>query len=520
MRGRLGWGSVRSVRRAALILAIALVAAAIPAATAHGGVGALSYKGCISGELSDFDACTEIASTTPSGIASGLNAVESVTVSPDSKWVYAVARQDDSIARLKRDRHSGKLTYKGCVTGNSDVSACAAIPTATSSGTASGLDDVRALIISRDGEWGYAAVAGDDAIARFKRDPDDGKLAFRDCVTGSSDSGASGSGACAEFPNATAGGADSGLDHPKSLVLAGTSLYAAATNDAAIARFSRNPNNGLVTYLGCVTGETQSGPAGSGACDAVDAAGSQGDESGLDDARNLALARGGRELVGVSSDDDALFIFDRDRDTGALSFDSCLSGEAATAATACDGVNATPDGVNSGFDDLRSVAVSRDGRSLYVVSRFDAAITLLPLKAGAPRCLSADEATAGGSFCHPIGVPAAGAAQTGFDAPESVLVSRDGKSVYVSSANDAAVTRFKRNGTTGRLTHRGCITGEVESGPTPEGSGACAAIPSATTNGFDSGLEFPQFMAMSPDDGSLYAAIGNDDAVAAFKRAK
>jgi hypothetical protein len=88
--------------------------------------------------------------------------------------------------------------------------------------------------------------------------------------------------------------------------------------------------------------------------------------------------------------------------------------------------------------------------------------------------------------------------------------------VYVSSVGDAAVTRFRRDRTNGALTPRGCITGEEESGPS--GSGACDEIPTSSSNGTDSGLEFPQFMALSPDDESLYLAAGQDDAVAVFDR--
>ena len=45
----------------------------------------------------------------------------------------------------------------------------------------------------------------------------------------------------------------------------GATLYVVSLEDDAIARFTRNTANGKLAYKGCITGETQSGPAGSAA---------------------------------------------------------------------------------------------------------------------------------------------------------------------------------------------------------------------------------------------------------------
>src|SRR5438270_154208 len=45
----------------------------------------------------------------------------------------------------------------------------------------------------------------------------------------------------------------------------------------------------------------------------------------------------------------------------------------------------------------------------------------------------------------------------GLDCPQSVTVSRDGKSVYAAGSQDNAIVRFARNFTTGALTAKGCI---------------------------------------------------------------
>jgi hypothetical protein len=106
--------------RPRLTVALAVAAASlIVAAIAAAATGKLTYKGCISGESDHaVEPCTLIQRAAPDGTGSGLNGVESVTVSLDGKWVYAVARGDDSIARLRRDRDTGELSYRGCLSGD------------------------------------------------------------------------------------------------------------------------------------------------------------------------------------------------------------------------------------------------------------------------------------------------------------------------------------------------------------------------------------------------------------------
>ena len=95
---------------------------------------------------------------------------------------------------------------------------------------------------------GVLACSGSDAIAEFVRDTATGVLAYEACVTGSKGSGASGSGACAEIPSATPDGDASGLDGVESIVVSpdGKSLYAGSL--WTIARFSRDPATGALTY--------------------------------------------------------------------------------------------------------------------------------------------------------------------------------------------------------------------------------------------------------------------------------
>ena len=149
------------------------------------------------------------------------------------------------MARFKRDRDTGKLTYKGCITGESEsgppggggTGACKAIPAASSGGQSSGLDDLEVVAMSRDGKTLYAAAGDDAAVARFRRDRDTGKLTYRGCISGDDES------ACKAIPDATPGGfgQESGLDNPQWIALSGdgTSLYTASFGDSAVGRFRR-----------------------------------------------------------------------------------------------------------------------------------------------------------------------------------------------------------------------------------------------------------------------------------------
>src|SRR5439155_25818790 len=154
---------------------------------------------------------------------------------------------------------------------------------ATPLGVSAGLDGPRELALSSDGTSLYAASTGDDAIARFERDTTTGALTYKGCITGRTETGPAGSGACTAIPSANSRGSNSGLDAPQALALSadGRSLYAAAERDDAVARFRRNTTTGALAYKGCVTGDTQSGPGGSGACAQIASAALRGSNSGL-----------------------------------------------------------------------------------------------------------------------------------------------------------------------------------------------------------------------------------------------
>lgn len=345
--------------------------------------GALTYIGCDSSEDASVPPCDPIATPTADGINSGFDdpKIKAVVFSPDGRFVYASGSNDDSVVVLARDTGSGALSFDSCITGESQSSPpCAKIPEAGAGGSGSGLDEPRWLATGPDEVSLYAVANSDDAIARFSRNPATGALAFADCITGDSTgagSGPGGSGACAEIPSASPSGNTSGFSFPRAMAISaeGNSAYAVSGNDAAVLSFDRDPASGALTYLGCVTGALAVGPApdGSGACSLLPGATTFGDGSGFDQMRSMAISADGVSLYTSAQADDAVATFDRDPTTGALTYDGCVTGDADVACAALPAAN--PGGEDSGFDDLETIALSRDDRSLYGASEFDDAVS-------------------------------------------------------------------------------------------------------------------------------------------------
>jgi len=429
--------------------------------------GALAYQGCISGAIetgpTGTSACAQIPSATTAGQSSGLDLPQAIALSPDGKSLYTASLTDDAVARFDRDTATGALTYRDCLTGKSEANdtACTKIPSASSSGIDSGLDSLSALVVSTDGKSLYTVSRDDDAVARFDRDTATGALTYQGCITGETESGPAGTGACVQIGSAASGGANSGLDDLFSLAVSadGKSLYAVSLLDDGVARFARDPGAGALVYQGCISGEIESGPTGTGACAQIGAAASSGVNSGLDALYAIVVSPDDKSVYTVSQEDDAVDRFDRDPGNGALTYQGCITGETESGPAipipgtgACVEIaSATSRGTNSGLDKLRSMAASPDGTSLYV-----------------------------------------------------------------ASPQDDTIAHFVRDPMSGALTYESCITAEAETGPT--GTNACAQIPSATSFGTNSGVDNPQAFLVSPVGLQLYTSSGNDAAVARFDR--
>jgi DNA-binding beta-propeller fold protein YncE len=213
-------------------------------------------------------------------------------------------------------------------------------------------------------------------------------------------------------------------------------------------------------------------------------------------AASVAVSPDGYYVYVASFDSSAVATFARHPTTGVL---GQLNGVAGCVAEIGDGVTCSQ---GRGLGGAVSVAVSPDGRHLYVASRGNA-VAVFARNARAGELAQLD----GAAGC--IAEAGDGMTCTGGTAlvgPRMVTVSPDGKSVYIGSRDSDAVAVFARNLTTGALAQlngpAGCIA--------EYGDGVACTV--------GTGLREAVFLTVSPDGANLYIASQLSDAVAAFSR--
>ena len=211
---------------------------------------------------------------------------------------------------------------------------------------------------------------------------------------------------------------------------------------------------------------------------------------GLDAVQALAVSDDGRSVYATGFVDDVIVRFKRARN-GKLTPKDCIQDE--------DSVVDTCPRQVKGLDGPNAVAISDDGKSVYVAGGFDDAIVRFKRntrngKLTPKDCI--DDNDTGADDC---------AQETdGLDSPNAVVVSDDGKSVYVASFNDDAIVRFKRNTRTGKLTPRDCVEDD-------DGAPDDCAEEANGLNGVTS-------VGLSEDGKSVYAGSFFEDTILRLKR--
>jgi DNA-binding beta-propeller fold protein YncE len=430
-----------------LLLGFAAALAAAPGAAHGASVGALQQlpgtAGCVAEAISGC-------------LAGGpLDGAYGVAISPDGKHVYAAARNADAVLVLTRNTKAGALRPLGCVSETGNGGSCA---------DGAGLVGVESVAISPDGRNVYAAARSSDSVVAFARDPATGALTELGCLS-SSDPGCN---------LATA------LNGARSVAVSpdGLNVYVTASFDDAVAVFARDPLSGHLTQLGGILGCVSLTGSG-GACNVG---------VGLDGAYGLAISPDGMHVYVTANDGDALLGFSR-LPGGALQAAGCI----------LDAVGIPPGCAAAiGLDGAAGVAVSPDGRNVYVAAEDSDAVSSFmrdPLTgalgqlAGTLGCIS-----------ETVGLCGTGAALA--DA-QDVAVSPDGRSVYVASGNDA-VAVFAREPASGILAQ----LAEAESCVSEAGLGCRDG----------NALDLPQAIVVSPDGRNVYVASYFSDALAAFAR--
>lgn len=384
-----------------------------------------------------------------------LDRVAGIAVSADGRSLYA-ASPILGLALFDRDPASGALRQKPGKSGClSDLDdSCRSAPAA---------DAEYAVAVSPDDKNVY--TAGLAGVSVFDRDPASGALVPKAGSAACFNAGVN----CTFVPS---------IEFPDLVTVSpdGLNVYVGSFLSHTLTIFDRDPTGALQPK------------AGKDGCMSADGSGGRCARSGFPDVRALAVSPDGRVVYLGSSD--RLDILDRipggalrprPGPAGCVGDDPCTKVRAVL--------------------DASSVTLSADGRSLYVASLAGSAVGVfdrdpptgaLTQKRGLAGCIS-DDGTRGRCTNGKA-----------LSVLQHVVISADGLSVY--AAGDRAIATFDRNPATGTLRQKrrlaGCVSDDGY-------RGVCA-------NG--RALREPQWLALSPDGRSLYAAVGLSNAVAIFDR--
>jgi DNA-binding beta-propeller fold protein YncE len=283
-------------------------------------------------QATDGSGCIANAALTGCTTGRALDGADVVTVSPDGNNVYVGAFFGNAVAVFARNQSTGALTQPadagGCIV-NTPTAGCT---------TGLALAAPEGMAISGDGNNVYVATAVSNALVVFSRDPSTGVLTQATdgsgCIVNSALTGCT-TGLQLDGANAVAVSPDD------------DDVYVTSLLSNSLTSFTRTPTTGLlaqqagtsacviyVLAVGCSLGRALSAPEG------------------------LAVSPDGASVYAAAFESDAVDVFNRNADSGAVIQKSRRAG--------CLTTSKTPDCTRArALHEVSSVALSPDSKYLY-----------------------------------------------------------------------------------------------------------------------------------------------------------
>lgn len=279
----------------------------------------------------------------------------------------------------------------------------------------------------------------------------------------------------------------------------------------------------------CLTGKlpvtTEPRAPAAGGCKLTSGVALDGEGSGLNHLTGLAASPDGRSIYAVSSRDDAVSAFA----AKPLAFGECFTTNDELRRHRTGPCKLLPhagtEDAVSGFNGLRFITVSPDGRSVYTVAADGSIATFARARATGKLtyegCITGDDGKFGSAHdgaCKAIPSATDGGLFSGLGDPTALAVSPDGRFVYAGLADEAGIATLVRE-RDGTLRYLGCLQGRTSRVVVSGGATSpCPLVAPEADNPNGSGLVAPRRILISADGGSLYVSSPRRSSIAEFHR--